>query len=59
VGTHPVVVNEVPPDEFSSVSPENRVPIPTRYGWAGTSGLQVVVKPGEDNVLDLTLTTSP
>ena len=59
VGTHPVVVNEVPPDEFSSVPAQNRVPIPARYASAGTSGLQVTVKPGEENVLELNLTTNP
>lgn len=59
VGTHPVVVNEVPPDELSSIPTQNRVPIPARYATAGTSGLQVIVKPGEDNVLDLNLTTLP
>ena len=59
VGTHPVVVNEVPPDEFSSVPARNRVPIPSRYASAGTSGLQVTVQSGEENVLDLQLTTNP
>jgi hypothetical protein len=59
VGTHPVVVNEVPPDEFSSVPAVNRVPIPPRYASAGTSGLQVTVIPGEENVLELVLTTNP
>jgi hypothetical protein len=59
VGSHPVVVNEVPPDEFSSVPPEQRVSIPSRYGTAGTSGLRVTVKPGEENVLELELSSQP
>lgn len=59
VGTHPVVVNEVPPDEFSSVPRQNRVRIPERYSSAGTSGLEVTVKPDEENVLNLQLTTQP
>jgi hypothetical protein len=59
VGTHPIVVNEVPPDEFSSVPAQDRVPIPARYASAGSSGLQVIVKPGEENVLELKLTTNP
>ena len=57
VGTHPVIVNEVPPDEFSP-NTQQRVPIPPRYTSAGTSGLSVEVKPGEDNVLELKLTTN-
>jgi hypothetical protein len=58
VGTHPVIVNELPPDEFSPVPADERVPIPTRYTSAGTSGLTVVVKPDEDNFLELNLATS-
>jgi hypothetical protein len=58
VGTHPVIVNEPPPDEFSPVPAGERVPIPTRYTSAGTSGLTVEVKPDEDNFLELNLTTS-
>jgi hypothetical protein len=58
VGTHPVIVNELPPDEFSPVPADERVPIPTRYTSAGTSGLTVDVKPDEDNYLDINLTTS-
>jgi hypothetical protein len=56
VGTHPVIVNEVPPDEFSPNTDE-RVPIPPRYTSAGTSELTVDVQLGEDNVLELKLTT--
>jgi hypothetical protein len=59
IGTHPVVVNEVPPDEFSSVPPQHRAKIPERYSSAGTSGLTVTVKADEENVLDLRLTTQP
>ena len=59
VGTHPVILNEIPSDEFSPIPKEERVPIPTRYQSAGTSGLTVEVKPGEDNYLELTLTTEP
>jgi hypothetical protein len=58
VGTHPVIVNELPPDEFSPVPAQERVPIPTRYTSAGTSGLTVDVKPDEDHFLELNLTTS-
>ncbi|MEX2168416.1 MAG: carboxypeptidase regulatory-like domain-containing protein [Pirellulales bacterium] len=57
VGSHPVVVNELPPDEFSPVPKEQRVPIPARYQSAGTSGLMVEVKPDEENYLELRLTT--
>jgi hypothetical protein len=57
VGTHPVVVNEIPVDEFSPIPKTQRVAIPTRYTRAGTSGLQVEVKSGEDNFLELKLTT--
>ena len=57
LGAHPVVVNEVPPDEFSAVPREQRVRIPSRYASAGTSGLTVDVKPGQENFLDLKLTT--
>ena len=57
VGTHPVVVNEVPPDEFADVPEERRVRIPTRYTSAGTSGLTVDVKSDEDNFLELKLTS--
>jgi len=56
VGTHPVVLNEVPLDE-GGVSKELRVPIPDRYESAGSSGLQVDVKSSEDNVLNIELTT--
>ena len=59
VGTHPVVVNELPPDEFSPVPAHERVPIPARYTSAGTSGLTVDVRPDEENVLNLNLTTNP
>jgi hypothetical protein len=58
VGMHPVIVNELPPDEFSPAPAEVRVPIPTRYTSAGTSGLTIDVKPGEDNYLELNLTSS-
>jgi hypothetical protein len=58
VGTHPVIVNELPPDEFSPVPAHERVPIPTRYTSAGTSGLTVEVKRDEDNFLEINLTTS-
>jgi len=57
VGRHPVIVNEVPPDEFSNAEAARRVPIPRRYTSAGTSGLEVDVKPGDDNYLLLELTT--
>lgn len=57
IGTHPVIVNEVPPDEFSTVPRDQRVRIPKRYTAAGTSGLQIEVKPDEENVLNLQLKT--
>jgi hypothetical protein len=52
VGTHPVTVNEVPRDEFSSVPANLRVTIPERYKSAGTSGLTVEVKPGERHTVE-------
>jgi hypothetical protein len=55
VGTHPVVVNEVPPDEFSRVKRPRGPPIPEKYTRAGTSGLQVDVKADEENFLELQL----
>lgn len=55
VGTHPVTVNEVPRDEFSSVPENLRVTIPERYKSAGTSGLTVEVKPGEKHVVKFEL----
>ena len=57
VGTHPVIVNELPPDEFSPVPKEKRIPIPARYSSAGTSGITIEVKPDEDNYLEIALTT--
>ena len=58
VGTHAVIVNELPPDEFSP-DKHPRVPIPDRYTSAGTSGLTVEVNAGEDNYLGISLTTKP
>lgn len=55
VGSQRVIVTPVPPDETA----EKRVPIPTRYQSAGTSGLTIEVKPGEEHTLDLKLTTNP
>jgi hypothetical protein len=57
VGTHPVIVNEVPIDEFSAEPRIKGLKIPVRYGQAGTSGLHVEVKPGEENRLELQLTS--
>ena len=59
LGTHPVVVQEVPPDEFSSGAEKRRVPIPRRYTIAGTSGLTIDVKNDEENYAELKLTTEP
>jgi hypothetical protein len=53
VGTHPVIVTEVPPDEPAG----KRVPIPKRYTRAGTSGLKIEVKPGEDHEIELKLSS--
>jgi hypothetical protein len=53
VGTQTVIVTPVPPDERA----QKRVPIPERYGRAGTSGLTIDVKPGAENVIELKLTT--
>ncbi len=53
VGTHPVIISPVPPDEAA----ERRVVIPARYTRSGTSGLSVEVKPGVENVLDIVLTS--
>ena len=56
VGTHPVVINPLPLDE-GSPGTQKRVPVPERYTRAGTSGFTVDVKPGEDNYIELPLTT--
>jgi hypothetical protein len=55
VGTHPVVITPVPPDEYHS-GPKP-VPVPERYTRSGTSGFTFEVKPGEENYLELNLTT--
>jgi hypothetical protein len=52
-GSQRVIVTPAPGDEPVA----KRVPIPQRYQQAGTSGLTIDVKPGEDHVLDLKLTT--
>jgi hypothetical protein len=52
-GSQRVIVTPAPGDE----PVEKRVPIPQRYQQAGTSGLTIDVKPGEEHVLDLKLTT--
>jgi hypothetical protein len=57
VGTHPVIVNPVPLDEFMPKG-QKRVPIPERYTRAGTSGFTIDVKPGEDNYIELNLTSA-
>jgi hypothetical protein len=54
LGTHPVVINDVPPDEFSA-SRDSGPPIPEKYMRAGTSELQVEVKADEENHLELQL----
>jgi hypothetical protein len=53
VGSHRITVVPVPPDEPAA----KRVPIPTRYQSAGTSGLTLEVKPGEEHEIELKLTT--
>lgn len=55
VGTHPVIVTPIPQDEYPS-GPKP-LPVPERYKRAGTSGFTVEVKPGEDNYVELNLTT--
>jgi hypothetical protein len=52
-GSQRVIVTPAPGDEPVA----KRVPIPQRYQQAGTSGFTIDVKPGEDHLLDLKLTT--
>jgi hypothetical protein len=53
IGSQRVIVTPVPSDQ----KVEKRVPIPERYQQAGTSGFTIEVKPGEEHVLNLELTT--
>lgn len=57
VGTHPATVTALPMDEGDAQSRKLRVPVPHHYGRAGTSGLTVEVKAGEDNVVEWALTS--
>lgn len=59
VGKHQVsVVPVYATNEFEPVPKADR-PIPQRYQNGGSSGLEVEVKPGEVQVVDLRLTTKP
>lgn len=53
VGTHPVIVTSVPPDE--AIGNRNRVDIPRKYATAKTSGLSINVQSGQDNHIELAL----
>lgn len=55
VGTHAVVVTPVPADEAGGA--QITMPIPEKYTRASTSGLTIIVKPGEDNILKLALSS--
>jgi hypothetical protein len=56
VGTHPVIVNPIPLDEYAPPG-QKRVPIPEQYTRAGTSGITIDVKPDEDNYLEINLSS--
>ena len=58
VGLHPVVVTPLPGDERRGVAPERIVPIPANYSAAASSGLTIDVKPGDENVVKLELSTN-
>lgn len=55
VGTHPLIVTPVPPDEGSG--PRNVVPIPRRYAKASSSGLTIEVPKGGLDGFQIALTT--
>ncbi len=55
VGTHSVTVSPIPQDE--GAGRRVRVAIPRKYSRAKSSGLTFEVKPGEDNNLELALSS--
>jgi len=57
IGEHPVVVMAIPADELDSAEKKLRVPVPRRYARPGTSGLTIDVQAGEDNEIELALSS--
>lgn len=58
LGKHKVAVLPMQTDSETDDIPEGYVPIPARYKNAASSGLEVEVKPGEENVFELKLTSN-
>src|SRR5690606_30932923 len=57
IGTHKIAVYPAKSGFESDERPPNYVPLPSRYQSIGSSGLEREIKPGEENVVDLQLTT--
>lgn len=59
LGKHKVVVYPLASDSEASELPPGYVPVPARYQSARSSGLEVEIKPGEANVLQFQLKSTP
>lgn len=57
VGKHPTVVAALPRDELDANQKQQRVAVPRRYSQARTSGLIVEVQAGENNEVELVLSS--